>query len=66
MGDTDCENVVKIDQIDLQKGDIWKKMKPSVLLKEKRFWKQWVGAIPAGDKGLKFKPEGFYLPRVSL
>lgn len=66
MGDTDYENVVKIDQIDwYQKVDIWKRMK-SVFLEEKRFWKQWVGATPAGDKALKFKPEGFYLPRFSL
>lgn len=58
MGDTGCENVVKIDQIDLQNVDIWKEMKSSVLLKEKRSQKQWVGAIPAGDKGVKFKPGG--------
>lgn len=50
MGDTCCENIVNIDQIDLQKFDIWKRIKSSVLLKEKRFWKQWVHAIPAGDK----------------
>lgn len=59
MGDTGCENVVKIDQIDLQKVAIRKRMKTFAHLEEKRFWKQWVGAVPAGDNGLKFKPEGF-------